>query len=107
MGAAGTAADQGQAAGVTTGLELAVPLSVIGYTGGSIKVLADINGGGDSYLSNQFLPGLAVGTANLGASTFNFGSTSGEYFVVAVPEPSTLSLLGLAALAAVFRVRKR
>ena len=58
MGASG-AALSGATSGIntTTGLELVVPLSAIGYTGGNIEVLADINGGGDSYLSNQLLPG--------------------------------------------------
>ncbi|HTV62448.1 MAG TPA: hypothetical protein VMH30_07765, partial [Verrucomicrobiae bacterium] len=61
-------------ANTTNGLEMVVPLSAIGYTGGSINVLVCISGGGDTYLSNQFLPGLAVGTGNLGGTTFNFGA---------------------------------
>jgi len=75
MGAAGGAADPAAMVGTTTGLELAIPLSAIGYGGGAVEVLADINGGGDSYLSNQFLPGLPVSTGNLGTPGFNFGST--------------------------------
>jgi hypothetical protein len=84
-------------AATTTGLELVIPLSAIGYAGGNINVLADINGGNDGYLSNQFLTGLPVGTGNLGGggpfgpggAVFNFGSTPGQYFTVVVPEPST------------------
>ena len=107
MGAAGAAADRSQMVSVTTGLELAIPLSQIGYTGGSIEVLADINGGGDTYLANQFLPGLPIGSGNLGTSTFNFGSTPGEYFTVAaVPEPGTISLIGL-GLAGLASARRR
>jgi len=110
MGTAGAALSGATSgANTTTGLELVVPLSALGYTGGNIMVLADINGGGDGYLSNQFLPGLPVGTGNLGPSTtFNFGSTPGEYFTVSVPEPSTvaMSLSGLAALLA-FRRRAK
>ncbi len=69
----------------------------------TILVLADINGGGDSYLSNQFLPGLPVGTGNVGGGgpftganngSFNFGNTPGEYFAVTVPEPASIGLLG-------------
>ncbi|HUA38796.1 MAG TPA: hypothetical protein VMA35_10435, partial [Candidatus Sulfopaludibacter sp.] len=98
MGAPGTAYAGGAA--VSTGYELVIPLSSIGYGGGNIMVLADVNGGGDNYLSNQFLPGLAVGTGNLGGGgpytganggQFNFGNTPGEYFTIsAVPEPSSL-----------------
>jgi glycosidase len=76
---------KGQAANVgtgSTGLELVIPLSLIGNPGGPIKILTDINGYQEVYLSNQFLPGLASGTANLGTATFNFSSTAGEYFTV-------------------------
>ncbi len=118
MGAAGTALSGATSgANTTTGLELAIPLSVLGWTGGNIEVLADINGTGDAYLSNQFLPGLPDGTGNLGgggpysgpsAGAFNFANTPGEYFTVVVPEPSTLALFGLSGLMTlrIFRRRK-
>jgi len=76
----------------TTGLELQIPLAVMGYTGGDIYVLADVNGGGDGYLSNQFLPELPVGSGNVGTPGFNFASTPSEYFIV-VPEPSSIALV--------------
>lgn len=108
MGAAGTALSGATSgANTLTGLEYVVPLSAIGYTGGNIMVLADINGGGDGYLSNQFLSGLPVGTGNLGTSTFSFSGTSGEYFTVAVPEPTTLALAGLGGLATLAAARRR
>lgn len=108
MGAAGTALSGATSgANTLTGLEYVVPLSAIGYTGGSIMVLADINGGGDGYLSNQFLPGLPVGTGSLGTSTFDFSGTSGEYFTVPVPEPTTLALAGLGGLATLLAARRR
>jgi hypothetical protein len=96
-------------ANTTTGLELSIPLSVLGYGGGSINVLADINGGGDDYLSNQFLSGLPVGSGNLGnAGVFSFGSTPNEYFTVSsVPEPSTLALFGLSGLMTILALRRR
>jgi glycosidase len=75
----------------STGLELAVPLSLIGHPSGPIKVLVAINGYQEVYLSNQFLPGLTSGTANLGAATFNFGSTAGEYFTVPAATAVVLS----------------
>jgi hypothetical protein len=74
MGTAGQALSGSTVgASVTTGLEIVIPTSAIGYTGGSVNVLIDINGGGNGYLSNQFLPGLPVPSNNLGGSTFNFG----------------------------------
>jgi hypothetical protein len=100
MGAAGAAADQAQAAAVNTGFEMSIPLSLIGYTGGSIQVLADINGTSpaNNYLSDQFLPGLPVGTGDLGTPTFNFSSSPDYAFTVElVPEPATWSLVLLGA----------
>jgi pimeloyl-ACP methyl ester carboxylesterase len=95
---AGNAALSGATSGAnaTTGLELCIPLSLLGNPTGNILVMVDINGSGDTYLSNQFLPGLTVGTANLGGGglygpgggVFNFGSTPGQYFVVSVSNQS-------------------
>ncbi|MCW5765436.1 MAG: hypothetical protein KIT68_05615 [Phycisphaeraceae bacterium] len=53
-------------AAVTTGLEMAIPLSAIGNPTGDIKIVVFINGGGHDYASNQFLPGLTPFTGNLG-----------------------------------------
>ena len=105
-GNAGTAADPVAADAVTTGMEISIPLSALGNPNVPIYVLADINGGGDSYLSNQFLPGLPVGTGNLGTAGFNFGTTPGEYFVVPVPEPASASLVGGAVMMLFVRRRK-
>jgi hypothetical protein len=79
-------------AATTTGFELVIPL-------------ADI-GGGDGYLSNQFLPGLPVGTGNLATAGFNFGATPGEYITIAVPEPSTM-VLGATGMATLLLLRRR
>jgi hypothetical protein len=116
MGAANAALSGATSgANTTTGYELVIPLSSIGWTGGNIMVLADVNGGGEGYLSNQFLKGLPVGTANVGGGgpygpgggKFNFVNTPGEYFTVAVPEPSTLALLGVSGLATLLGFRRR
>ncbi|MGD1088127.1 MAG: alpha-amylase family glycosyl hydrolase [Verrucomicrobiota bacterium] len=90
------------------GLELAIPLSLIGNPGGPIQVMADINGYQEGYLSNQLLPGLPGGTANLGSGGtysavngdgFNFSSTAGEYFTVPASsgESPVLTINGLNA----------
>src|SRR5664280_947575 len=65
-GVSGTAANQAAATTVTTGWELAIPLSLLGNPT-QVKVLAVQNGFNDGFLSNQFLPGLPVGTGNVGA----------------------------------------
>jgi hypothetical protein len=115
-GITGSSATSAQALSVTTGLELQIPLSAIGWTGGSVQVLADVNGGGDNFLSNQFLPGLPSGTGNVGGggpytggsgAQFNFGTTPGEYFVVPVPEPSTIGLVVIGLLGAVGLRRRK
>jgi hypothetical protein len=91
-------------ANTTTGLELAIPLSLLGNPSGSIEVLADINGGGDGYLSQQFLPGLPVGTGNLG--TAEWMNADQEGYMTLVPEPGTITLLGL-SLAGWLSARRR
>ena len=106
-GNSGTAANQAAADAVTTGLELGIPLSMLGNPTGAVEVLVDINGNGYVYLSNQFLPGLAVGTGNLGAGgnygpgggVFNFGTTTGEYVTVPVSAAwmPTLTVNGIIA----------
>ena len=110
------AADTGAASAVTTGLEIQIPLSMLGNPSGNIQVVADINGGGDGYLSNQFLPGLPSGTDNVGgggtysgsgSGQFDFGLTPGQYLSVPVPEPSSLAFAGLGSLLAWAASRKR
>ncbi len=92
-GNSGTAANQAAANAVASGLELGIPFSALGNPTGPVEVLIDINGNDFVYLSNQLLPGLAVGTGNLGAGggnygpgggVFNFGSTPGEYLTVPI-----------------------
>jgi autotransporter-associated beta strand protein len=93
-GSTGTAADPNAASAVTTGLELQIPLSALGNPTNSLQVFADINGGGDSYLSNQFLPGLAVGTGNPGGpASVNLSNSSGgiDLVPVTVPLPAALA----------------
>ncbi len=105
-GSTGTAANAATAQAVTTGMEIAIPLSLLGSPT-SVSVLASINGGGDGYLSNQFLTGLGVGSGNVASSQFNFGSTPGQFFTVTtVPEPSSL-MLGASGLLTLLALRRR
>lgn len=123
-GGIGSPANPSDAAAVNTGLELVIPLALLGNPTSGIKVLAEINGNGNDYQSNQFLPGLPVGTPNLGSGAspysavfsgfsggdagFDFSSLPSEYLVVPVPEPSTLALTGLSGMALLlFRRRQK
>jgi hypothetical protein len=117
------AANQAAAAAVTTGIELAIPLSALGNPNPlDVKVSAMINGSNHDYLSNQFLGGLEPPQANLGGDGFgNFNGTVGDinlndnqyaagnqYFsVVDVPEPTTLALVGLALAGVAWFGRRR
>ncbi len=109
-GVTGTTGSTAASLAVTTGLELAIPLSDLGGSTGPFEVLADINGGGDSFLSNQFLPGLPPGTGNLGNSgKFDFSATPGEFLPVAsavVPEPTTIGLLAIGVVPMLARRRR-
>ncbi|MFM9180880.1 MAG: hypothetical protein ACKOV8_06525 [Phycisphaerales bacterium] len=72
-------------AGVVTGAEFKIPLSLIGYVSGDLRVCAFINGGGHGYLSNQVLGGCPVDTQNLGEPrAVNFSTILDEQFIVVV-----------------------
>ena len=110
------AANQAAAQAVQTGLELAIPLAAIGSpsVGDVIKISAMINGSNHDYLSNQFLPGLTAPHGNLGGDGnggFNgsvgqlnlnqFVARDNTFNITIVPEPASLSLLGLSLVALV------
>jgi hypothetical protein len=102
------AANQADAAAVSTGLELGIALSDLGYTGGPIGVMVGQNGGQHDYWSNQFLGGLTPPQGNLGGdglgnyiggpSGINMQNFAGNQYFTACPEPSSLVLVGLAMM---------
>jgi hypothetical protein len=66
-GVDGNPAGTSTGAGVATGIELRIPISVLGWDGVSpIKVCAFINGGGHDFASNQFISPLPAGYGNMG-----------------------------------------
>ncbi|MEO8484830.1 MAG: hypothetical protein ABI585_00690 [Betaproteobacteria bacterium] len=66
-GAAPNAADQTAAAAVTTGLEIGIALTDLGWDGVSpLRVMVGQNNGNHDYWSNQFLGGLPAPAGNLG-----------------------------------------
>lgn len=71
-------------AGVTTGIELTIPLAAIGDPNGCFAVCAFVNGSGHDYLANQVLGSLPVGTGNLGdPHNVDFSQIAGnQYFSV-------------------------
>ena len=86
----GVGADGGSAdgSGVATGVEVAIPLALMGYdaaTQKNIKVCAMINGGGHDWVSNQVIGGLGAGSANLAEPRLvNFASIAANQYAVVV-----------------------
>lgn len=80
-GNAGSPADQAAATAVTTGLELSIDLADLGNPTGPIKVMLLQNNNDHTFLSNQTLAGLPVGTGNLGTpATVDFSTLAGDQF---------------------------
>ncbi len=100
------AADPTAAQAVTTGIELAIPLSAIGSPAGAFSISAMINGSNHDYLSNQFLGGLTPPQGNVGGDgsggfngtvgQINLNNFPGNQYFTVVPEPSTLVVFGVA-----------
>jgi hypothetical protein len=110
------AANQAAALAVTTGFELAIDLSDLGWGGGPINIMVGVNNLDHNFWSNQFLSGLPadmmngipMGTGNLGGDgngTFtgtgavNFANIAGNQYFTVVPTPATFAVLGLLGFA--------
>lgn len=77
--------DGGSGAGVTTGIELAIPLAAIGNPTGTVKVCAFITNQNYDHVSNQVLGGIGGG-ANLGEPrTTSFANIAGGQYVSLEP----------------------
>jgi len=112
-------ANQAAAAAVTTGFEISFSLAdlgLMGLDGETICVMAFVNNGDHNYASNQFLPGLTAPQGNLGGdgvggfngslSQINLNNFQQQgYFIVPVPAPGALAVLGLGGLALARRRR--
>jgi len=100
--AAGCASASGS--GVTTGVELAIPLAAIGNPAGCIKVCAfvfshDVNG-----LDNQVLGPLPPGTCALrAAAAVDFASHAGDQFFTLCLAPTAVHRSTWAAVKSVYR----
>jgi hypothetical protein len=74
---------------VNTGIEIEIDLTELGWDGVSpVKMIAMINGGGHSFVSNQVIPGLPGGpldAQNLGdPNAVNFQTIAGDQFVTII-----------------------
>jgi hypothetical protein len=78
----GSGAASGNPQSVLTGIEFSLPLSVLGYPTGDIKIAAFINSGAHNFVSNQFA-GVGVLQGNLGGSisSINLATIAGNQFV--------------------------
>lgn len=90
---------------VQSGIEISIPLSVLGLAGPNIvRVTAFINGGGHDFASNQWLGALPAGFGNLGEPRLiNLKNVLGDQFFTVTPEPASLLALLLGAGALVRR----
>jgi hypothetical protein len=101
------AANQAAALAVTTGLELGIALSDLGFAGGPIRVMVGQNNQDHNYWSNQFLGGLSPPQGRLGGDeaggftgegAIDMTHFAGDQFFTIVPEPGGVILVGLAVL---------
>lgn len=89
--------DASSGAGVTTGIEWAIPLAAIGSPAECIRITAFVRSGAS--VSNQVLAPLPAGTCPLGtASTVNFAGLAGDQFFGVCPTATGIPAGGEAGL---------
>jgi hypothetical protein len=90
----GAAADQNAAAAVTTGFEIGIDLADLGSPSGPVRIMLVQNNDAHTFLSNQSLAGLPVGTQNLGnPAVVDFGTIAGDQFFSTSPSASATFLI--------------
>ncbi len=73
---------------VATGIEIAIPLSAISFTGSTLRVAAFISSGDQTNISNQVLASIPLNTGNLGSpTTLDFTTITGNQFVSMAANP--------------------
>lgn len=91
-------------AGVTTGVELAIPLAAIGSPTGCLKVSAFVWQPDILAVSNQALGPLPLGTCSLGApSSVNFATLAGDQFFTVCPSATPARNMTWGALKTIYR----
>src|SRR5690606_38713837 len=85
-----TDADVTEAGSATTGMEIVIPLDLIGNRApGSVKITAFVNSGDYGYSSNQYLPGLPPGTGNLETTrNVDLSAQAGDQFATVAGSPT-------------------
>lgn len=95
VGVDGTSA--ANAATATTGFELSIDLAeFFGEFQGTLNLTAFVSNDNGGFTSNQFLPGLAADSGNVGdVSAFTAGVVTLTGEPIVVPEPASLALVGM------------
>ena len=91
-------------AGVSSGIEWAIPLAAIGHPTGCIRICAFVANGDHTQLFNQVLGPLPPGTCDLGpAPAVNFGAISGDQFFTLCPQATPTRRSSWGALKSIYR----
>jgi len=88
---------------VSTGFEVAIPLSAIGDPTGCVNVVAFVNGSSHDYMSNQVMPS-ATGACNLADPRFvDFYQYTGVQYFTVCPSPTSATPSTWGRVKAIYR----